>query len=492
MLADPISSRHHATAGVPALATVSLALALVLGSAVLPPGSAIAASGDDPETTTIGLRSIATGLGVPVDLTQADDGTDRLFFVDQVGRIAVNSANGAVTTFLDLTDRIVGLDPAYDERGALGLAFHPDYAANGRFYVYYSAPLRQGAPEGWDHTSHISEFTVSADDANVADPDSERLILAVDQPYSNHNGGQIRFGDDGYLYIALGDGGSGGDTDDPGDDLGRPEIGNGQDVTTILGNILRIDVDGGDPYAVPEDNPFVGETGVDEIFAYGFRNPFGLSVDHDTGELYAADAGQLRFEEMSVVELGGNFGWNIKEATHCFDPDNFLEPPAECPDTGEQGEPLIDPIVEYERGPDSGSVIAPGIRYRGSAIPELSGHMVFADYATIRFIPTGIVYAAAPVEEGLWPVRQIEVAEDNFARFILGVAQDRSGEMYLLTSEEGGPTGSTGEVFAIEPVDADIALDWQTWWPLVAVPLAGILIGWLVWRQGRRPEDVTT
>ncbi|MDD2788311.1 PQQ-dependent sugar dehydrogenase, partial [Methanoculleus sp.] len=214
----------------------------------------------------VGLEFVTGGFTMPVALASPDDGTGRLFVADLPGVIRVIDA-GVNEPFLDITGRVVDLRTGYDERGLLGLAFHPKFRENGRFFVYYSAPLRDGAPEGWDHTSRVSEFAVST--PNRADPGSERMILEVDQPQANHNGGSIAFGPDGYLYIPLGDGGGANDVG-----RGHPPGGNGQDIETLLGKILRIDVDGEKPYGIPADNPFVGREGRDEIYAYGLRNPW--------------------------------------------------------------------------------------------------------------------------------------------------------------------------------------------------------------------------
>ncbi|MDD4455585.1 MAG: PQQ-dependent sugar dehydrogenase, partial [Candidatus Methanomethylophilaceae archaeon] len=274
-----------------------------------------------PERATpdrVGLELVAGGFTMPVALASPADGTGRLFVADLPGIIRVIDAGGLLLDepFLDITGRVVGLRPGYDERGLLGLAFHPEFAENGRFFVYYSAPLRAGAPEGWDHTSQISEFAVSAGGENRADPDSERVILEVDQPQSNHNGGSIAFGPDGYLYIPLGDGGGARDVGP-----GHPPGGNGQDVETLLGKILRIDVDGPEPYGIPADNPFVGKPGRDEIYAYGLRNPWRMTFDPG-GEhrLFAADAGQYLWESVKMIVPGGNHGWNLREGNHAFDP----------------------------------------------------------------------------------------------------------------------------------------------------------------------------
>lgn len=468
-------------------------LAVAVLSVVGCGGAATSQTDASPEVEglTIRLESVADGLAAPIGLTQPNDGSGRRFVIDQPGQIYILDSSGLIPEpFLDLSAQIIELDPNYDERGLLGLAFHPEYSQNGRLFVYYSAELREGAPEGWDHTSHISEFTISEDPDRV-DPDSERIILQVDQPYANHNGGQIGFGPDGYLYIPLGDGGNGGDVDAAGDDLGRPENGNAQTVETLLGSILRIDVDNGDPYAIPEDNVFAGDSeGADEIWAYGFRNPYGMSFDLETGEVYVADAGQARYEEIDLVEPGGNHGWNIREGTHCFNPDDFLNAPAECPDSGIRGEPLVDPIIEYERGPESGSVVVPGVRYRGSDIPALEGKMLFADYASIRFLPTGVLYAATPEPEGLWPVERVAVTASSdqpadLDRFVLGVYQDLDGDIYLMTSQQGGPSGTTGQVFAIVGAEANNGTDWI--WVAAAIAVAVLLIAVAVF-AGRRSQ----
>lgn len=429
----------------------------------------VAQDTDGEREVSIGLREIASDLAVPVYLTEADDGTGRLFVVDQPGQIRiVEDGQLRDAPYLDLADSLVELDPNYDERGLLGLAFHPDYAQNGRLFVYSSRPLRDGAPDGWDHTSRLSEFRVSENDANRVDPASERVVLEVDQPFANHNAGHIAFGDDGYLYVPLGDGGNGGDIDPPGDDRGRPDEGHGQTTSTLLGSVLRLDVDDGDPYGIPPDNPFVGEEPRDEIWAYGFRNPYGLSVDLETGDLYAADAGQALYEELNLLERGGNFGWNIREGTACFDPANFVEPPAQCPDSGARGEALVPPVVEYRRGPEAGSVIVAGIRYRGADVPELSGQLLFGDYGSIRFRPTGILYVAEPTGEPPWEPRRVRVAtpldgrsDGNLHRWVLGVSQDLDGEAYVLTTKEGGPTGSTGQVFLVESTTGESE---DAWW----------------------------
>ncbi|HSJ13479.1 MAG TPA: PQQ-dependent sugar dehydrogenase [Longimicrobiales bacterium] len=417
---------------------------------------------DDPRP---GVELVAEGLSAPVTLMEAPDGTRRLFVVDQAGLIRIVTADGTLLEepFLDVRDRLVVLNPAFDERGLLGLAFHPQYASNGRFFVYYSAPLRAGAPADFDHTSHLSEFTVSAD-PNVASPGSERILLQVDQPQFNHDGGTVAFGPDGYLYLSLGDGGGG-------DDVGIGHVedwydvnggGNGQDLTAnLLGSILRLDVDTGDPYGIPADNPFVGAEGLDEIWAYGFRNPYRFSFDMGgTNQLFVGDAGQELYEEVSIVTRGGNYGWNVKEGTHCFstaDPDTPL---ATCPSTGPDGEPLIDPVIEFQnskQGSGLGLVVVGGHVYRGDAVSALSGRYIFGAWSTSFSLPDGHVLAATPqAGPGLWPFEELLFANTPTGKlhhFVLGFGQDLDGEVYVLTSDSPAPTGSTGKVYRIIEVN---------------------------------------
>lgn len=416
------------------------------------------ASEDDGRTVpvggTVGLELVAGGLTSPVQLVAPPDESGRLFVVDQTGLIRVISDDGTLLDepFLDVRSRMVALMPEFDERGLLGLAFHPDYAANGRFFVYYSAPLRAGAPAGWDHTSHISEFSESAD-SNRADPGSERVLLQVDEPQFNHNSGTVTFGPDGYLYISVGDGGGANDVG-----LGHtPEIGNGQDLTNLLGSILRIDVDHGDPYAIPADNPFVGRFGEDEIFAYGLRNPYRFSFDmggnHD---LFVADAGQELWEEVSIAVSGANLGWNIKEGTHCFDPDNPDESPADCRDTGYQlGDPLIDPIIEYPNHHQPGgigAVVVGGHVYRGSDLPQFRGRYIFGDWSFVFEEPDGTLLIAQARDRGLWKISELRIQGrpgGRLGHYVLGFGQDPAGEIYVLTTDNTGPTGATGNVYRI-------------------------------------------
>jgi glucose/arabinose dehydrogenase len=385
----------------------------------------------------IELSLIAEGFNSPVELVPSPDG--RLFIVDRVGVIRILDSDK--TVFLDLQDKVVDLRTTFDERGLLGLAFHPDFNENGRFFVYYSAPLRLGAPEGWDHTSRISEFKIS--DMNKADPNSEKIILEIDEPQFNHNAGQLLFGQDSNLYIGVGDGG---EANDQG--LGHPDIGNGQDTSTLLGSILRIDIDAREPYAIPKDNPFVGKEGRDEIFAYGFRNPFRMSFDAETGELYVGDVGQNLWEEVDIVEKGKNYGWNIKEGTHCFSPESPDESPSECPDTGYNGEELKNPIIDYRNaGAEGGGVglsVINGYVYRGTEMPELRGKYIFGDWSSSFKSGKGLLFIAEE-SGGEWSITDtIEISS-----FIQGFGQDLDNELYVLTSDSVGPARNTGKVYKI-------------------------------------------
>jgi glucose/arabinose dehydrogenase len=304
---------------------------------------------------------IVAGLAQPVHVV-ALPGDDRLFVVEQPGRIRI-VANGMVLAqpFLDITDRVV----AGGERGLLSVALHPDYAANGRFYVNYTG--------AGGHT-RVERYHVTAD-PNVADPASASLVIGIEQPLSNHNGGQIAFGPDGMLYIGMGDGGGGGDP-----------LGHGQNHATLHGALLRIDVDAAEPYEVPADNPFVGTPGAaPEIWAIGLRNPWRFSFDFGTGMLYIADVGQNHFEEINVQPASApalNYGWNIMEGASCFPPGTS------CDATG-----LVLPALAYPH--PQGCSVTGGHVYRGAAMPALHGHYFYGDYCagwirSFRHTPAGV------------------------------------------------------------------------------------------------------
>lgn len=323
----------------------------------------------------------------PVDLQQPADNTNRIFVVEQAGIISVFERSPAVASkkvFLDITGKV---DDSGNEEGLLGLAFHPDYKNNGYFYVNYTA-------SNPDRTV-ISRFHVSSD-PDRADPASEILILSFSQPYSNHNGGQVSFGPDGYLYIAIGDGGSGGDPQN-----------HGQNRSTLLGSIARIDVNtsgAGVSYGIPADNPFKGNTSGfrEEIFAYGLRNPWRFSFDAQTGQLWAADVGQNAYEEIDIIEKGGNYGWKLMEGKHCYTQN--------CDQTG-----LKLPVWEYGRS--EGISITGGFVYRGTLLPSLKGKYIYADYGSQKIWALDFTNMNNPVNTELlvasFPVASFGADADN-------------------------------------------------------------------------------
>ena len=372
--------------------------------------------------TEVGVQQVAGGMTAPTDFAVAN-GDDRRFVADQTGQVWVIGPDGdrQDQPFIDVQDRMVTLgefagdyadqEQAYDERGLLGIEFHPDFGNNRKFYLHYSAPRREDMPDNWDHVEVVSEFTAS-DDGSTGNAGSERRLLQIESPQYNHDAGPLAFGPDGYLYVPMGDGGGANDdmyghVDDWYD---RNAGGNGQDVEeNLLGSILRIDVDSQEanrPYGIPDDNPLAGQNtpGLDEIYAWGFRNPFGISFDSE-GTLFVSDAGQNLFEEANIVERGGNYGWNVKEGTHCFSTENAAEPPQQCPtstpDDVRGGEPLVDPIVEYPHtyeGQSVGITIIGGHRYENDAVSGLQGKYVFGDWTKdpAREQPAGRILAATP------------------------------------------------------------------------------------------------
>lgn len=295
----------------------------------------------------------------PILITWPKDGTNRIFAAEQNGRIFSFENKPDVkdsTLLLDLTGNIPSQSERHNEEGLLGLAIHPQFKENGHIYVYYTAKPKM--------TSVVSRFTMSKDNPNKADPQSEVELLRIEQPFGNHNGGTITFGPDGYLYIALGDGGAAND----------PYF-NAQNLGTLLGSILRIDVDNkqnGKSYAIPKDNPFVGETGArPEIFAYGLRNPWRIEFDRKTGDLWCGDVGQNLWEMIYIIKSGGNYGWNYREGTHSFGARPIPE-----------GVTITPPIWEYDHG--VGKSITGGFVYRGQKLPELQGKYVYADFVSGR------------------------------------------------------------------------------------------------------------
>ena len=358
-------------------------------------------SGRAPSGTTIQLEQVVSGLNLPVTVTNAGDGSGRIFIVQQTGQIRILSGGTLLPTpFLDIS----ALVSCCGERGLLGLAFHPDYATNGFFYVDYTNVAGNTV---------VARYEVSPTDPNVADPNSAQTVLTQNQPFANHNGGQLAFGPDGYLYIALGDGGSGGDPQD-----------NGQNLNTWLGKILRVDVNGddfpGDPdrnYAVPPNNPFVGIAGLDEIWAYGLRNPWRCTFDRVTGDLFIGDVGQNNWEEINfqpAASAGGeNYGWDVLEGMHCFED----QPPGSCNAFLNGGSTL--PILEYNHS--LGCSVTGGYRYRGQLYPQLDGIYFYGDLCS------GRIWGATRQGDGTWVSEELLVSGFTISTF----GEDEAGEVYV-------------------------------------------------------------
>jgi hypothetical protein len=362
---------------------------IVLLCMILLPAGVDVSTASMQETAAIRLDPVVSGLSSPVFVTNAGDGSGRLFIVEQGGRIKVlQSGESSPTIFLNIVGQVL----SGGERGLLGLTFHPQYEANGRFFVNYTR-----RPDG---ATVISEYRVSGANPNVADP-AETVLLTILQPFSNHNGGMVEFGPDGYLYIGMGDGGSG---NDPGN--------RAQNINDLLGKILRIDVDvpnGATPYSSPPTNPFFGSIpGRAEIYAYGFRNPWRFSFDRRTGDLYTGDVGQNAREEIDIVTLGGNYGWRVFEGSRCTNNDRTLCNPSN----------YVAPIAEYNNpGTNQRCSITGGYVYRGSRRSLPFGAYVFADYCTGEILM-------------LESQAQSVLMDTNFN--ISSFGEDEAGEIYVV------------------------------------------------------------
>lgn len=350
-----------------------------------------------PQGAGVRLAEVATGLSFPLYLTSPPGDLSRLFIVEKAGMIRiVKDGTLLPAPFLDISDQVASVG----EQGLLGLAFDPDYGITGQFLVHYTDLAGD---------TRLSYFRVSTD-PDVADGASEQMVLSADQPFDNHNGGQVTFGPDGFLYLGLGDGGSSGD---PG--------GRGQDLSDLLGSILRIDVRSAAPYAIPSDNPFLGVTDArPEVWSYGLRNPWRFSFDRATGDLYIGDVGEQRFEEINVAPPGDgagrgvNYGWNRMEGAHCFGGEG-------CDRTG-----LALPALEY--GHNEGCSVTGGYVYRGSAVPALQGQYFFADVCQ-GWVRSFRYAAGTATELTEWPAL-------STGSSIVSFGEDAVGELYLL--EAGG------------------------------------------------------
>ncbi|MCO6430714.1 MAG: PQQ-dependent sugar dehydrogenase [Deltaproteobacteria bacterium] len=334
------------------------------------------------------LETVIGGLDQPLYITHSNDQTGRLFVVEQGGRILVLQNGSSVPgEFLNIS----GLVSTGSEQGLLSIAFHPNFTQNGRFFINYTDVAGDTV---------IAEYSVSAENPNQADLSSRREILTFDQPATNHNGGLLKFGPDGMMYVASGDGGPGNDPFD-----------RGQDLNTLLGKILRIDVNQPAGYAIPADNPFVGMTGTQpEIWAYGLRNPWRFSFDRVDGTMFLADVGQSTREEVDIITRGGNYGWSTMEGSLCFNPST------DCDQTG-----LQLPISEYGRS--EGGSITGGYRYRGAEIADLYGKYLFGDFLS------GRAWVLIPEADGSWRREQVLPAS---SMAISSFGEDEAGELYLV------------------------------------------------------------
>jgi glucose/arabinose dehydrogenase len=392
---------------------------------------------------TVTLEEVATGLSSPSALVTADEDADRRFILDQAGTVHVHDADGLQSEpFLDLTDDIVALGEdlpswvAYDERGLLGLAFHPNFAENRLFYVRYSAP---SADADIDHREILAEYSATPD-GSAADPDSERVLLDMAWERPIHQSGTLEFGLDGYLYGSLGDG---------------LNPFNGQDLDTLKGSIYRIDVDEETddlPYAIPEDNPLVGEAGRDELYAWGLRNPWKMAFSGD--QLIAGDVGQATWEEVNVIEAGNNYGWPLKEGTHCHDPQLGTSSEEQCVVESDRGETLVDPVLEFPHFDESGDAVGFAViggHVHTGDIDAVSDAYLFGVFTSSFTTAAGRLLAATPQDSGMWPVQELQV-DGGLDIQVLSLGQD-GDDSYVLGTRAAladDPLGSNeGVVYRI-------------------------------------------
>ncbi len=407
------------------------------------------------QSTKIRLEPLVTAVNAPLAMVQPP-GDKRMFIIEQFGRVRIlEGGKLRPTPFLDIRSKIPKLIPDFDERGLLGIAFHPKYKENGKFYIAYSAHLDFGADLGqmlwYSHSNVVEEYTVSKNDPNTADPSTARRILSTPWPQFNHNGHWIGFGPDAKLYVSMGDGGYANDWG-----IGHNvTIGNGQDLSTVLGKMLRIDVDArtdGKPYGVPSDNPFVGKKDVKpEIWAYGLRNPWRCSFDTGSGALFCADVQQDSYEEVNIIAKGQNFGWRRMEGTRCFDYTKPADHPATCDKSG-----ITPPILEYNNcsaKPEGckGISVTGGYVYQGK-VAAWKGKYIFGDWSKSFAEMDGQIFFATKGSDGKWSMETTEVTGMTGKKpYVLAFAQDSSGEVYVLTSITTGPNGSLDTIYKIVP-----------------------------------------
>ena len=403
----------------------------------------------------VALKLVTTNLTAPSILTDFDG--KRVLVAEQVGPIHLMTPDGQLKPFADFTSKLKINFGKFDERGVLGLALHPKFAANRKFYVCYSAEKRAGVPAAWDHTMNLSEFTAKGDTADLG---TERILLQIDEPYFNHNGGRIAFGPDGFLYLGSGDGGHKNDINKEDADKARGPHGNGQDLNTLLGKILRIDVDkpaAGKLYGIPQDNPFAKGGGLPEIYAWGIRNPWGMSFDRGgQRELFEVEVGQSRWEEVNIIVKGGNYGWNLREGAEWFNPKKELAP-LEKPYFDPGNAKFVDPILVYENvaafpQTGKGKSVTGGYVYRGKALPQLTGKYIFADWSKHFALPQGVLFAATKGADSKWTLAQLEPESHSgpsIGAFVWAFGEDKDGELYLLTNQTGALGHKSGKIWKL-------------------------------------------
>ncbi|HEX2725093.1 MAG TPA: PQQ-dependent sugar dehydrogenase [Beijerinckiaceae bacterium] len=400
------------------------------------------------------LEEVVGGLTHPLAMVSIPDGSGRKAVIEQHGLVRIIDQRGRLLPepFLNIQAKLVHLEPFFEEQGLLGIAFHPDYKSNGKFYIAYSAPLRGDAildkKLWWAHTNTVSEMTVSKESPNRANANSEKIISQIDWPQFNHNGHWIAFGPDGKLYVSTGDGGYANDWG-----IGHNvTTGNGQDLTTPLGKMLRLDVDKED--LIPADNPYVGRNDANpQIWAHGLRNPWRCSFDmRGERELYCGDVQQNSFEEVSIVTKGANLGWRKMEADKCFDYVNPNVHPASCDKTG-----LVEPIMVYKNCtaiPQDclGISVTGGYVYRGAHKPW-DGKYIFGDWSKSFKEMDGQIFFGTKGSDGKWTLEKASVQGMNPLPYILAFGQDEAGEVYALTSISTGPVGGHDKIYRIVPTD---------------------------------------
>ncbi len=416
---------------------------------------------------------LVENLVAPIDIVTIPDDSNRRLILDQAGVVHLLGRDDKLhqKPFLDVTDRMLPVRQDFEERGLLGMAIHPLFRSNGRFFVTYTAPLSADAPRNWSHTRIVSEFTINPENPDALDPSSERVLIEQPWPSRKHNGGALAFGPDGYLYIGFGDGGGihgvGPETLNDAYNVPNNRLWwdtTAQDLQSLYGKILRIDVDKGLPaYGIPANNPLIGLPGRDEIYAWGFRNPYRLSFDSSSegsAAFYITAVAETFWEAIYRVDSAGNYGWPLKEGTHCFDRTRTLDPPDNCLSPGQANSlanAIIDPVVEYPnmsvhregstvRRVGVGTAVVGAVMLRGAEFGELADHLLFADWSADFRKPSGQLFVAKESEDRLWSIEKIDQLDSR----IVALIQDSDQTIYVMTNDNFGPYGDTGKVYRFD------------------------------------------